>query len=53
MVAEDLIPGNLLVEPCRFVRFLIIDAARSEMSAGTGSNDLAVNDIDVPPEFFV
>jgi hypothetical protein len=25
----------------------------SEMSAGTGGNDLAVNDVDIPPKFFV
>ena len=53
VVAERLIPGNRLIQPCRLIRFLIIDGIGSEMGAGAGGNDLAVNDVDKPPEFVV
>ena len=53
VVAEGLIPGDRLIKPCRLVRFLIIDGVGSEMSTGTWGDDLAVKDIDIPPQFVV
>ena len=48
VVADDLIPGDRLVEPGGLERFLIIDGVGSDMSAGAGGDDLAVKDIDIP-----
>jgi|GEM_PF-4739691 hypothetical protein len=48
VIAEGLIPGDGLIKPCCLVRFLIIDGAGSEMSAGTWDDNLAVEDINVP-----
>ena len=53
VVADDLIPGDRLVEPGGLVRFLIIDGIGPGMSAGTGGNDLAVKDIDKPSQFVI
>ena len=53
VVAESLIPGDRLIQPCRLVRFLIINGVGSEMSAGAGRDDLAVEDIDIPSQFVV
>ncbi len=53
VVAERLIPGDRLIQPCCLIRFLIIDGIGSEMGAGAGGNDLAVQDVDKPPEFVV
>src|SRR5450756_976683 len=53
VVAERLVPGDRLVKPCRLVRFLIINAIGAEMCAGTWGDDLAVQDIDIPPQLVV
>ena len=53
MVAEDLIPGNRGIESSGAVRLLVVDGGSSRVSAGTWMDNLAVNDIDIPPEFVV
>jgi len=53
VVAERLIPGDCFIQPCRLIRFLIVDGAGSQMGAGTGLNDLAVQNIDIPTRFVV
>jgi hypothetical protein len=53
VVADDLIPGDRLVEPGGLIRFLIIDGVGSGMSARAGGNDLAVKDIDEPSQFVI
>jgi len=53
VVAEGLIKGDRLIKAGCLVRHLIIDGIVSEISAGTRSDDLAVNDINIPPQFIV
>jgi hypothetical protein len=53
VVAERLIPGDGLIQPRRFVWFLIVDRVGSDMRAGAGPDDFAVQDIDIPPCFVV
>jgi len=53
VVAQCLIPGDRLVESRRLVRLLIINGFSSQMTAGAGRNDLAVDDIDIPAKFIV
>src|SRR5664280_113291 len=53
VVAESLIPGNRLVEPRGLERFLIFDRFGSEMSPGTRADNLAVEDVNIPPHLVV
>jgi len=53
VVPHCLIPGNGRVEPRRFVGFLIIDGFGSQMRAGAGPDNLAVENVDIPPKFIV
>ena len=48
-----LIPRDRLVEPGRLEWFLIINITGSFVSAGTGVDHLAVQDIDIPSELVV
>ena len=48
VIANGLIPGNGLVKAGCLVRFLVINAVLTAMRAGTGTDDLAIHDIDVP-----
>ena len=53
MVAENLIPWDRLIKARRLVRFLIVDSIGSEMGARTRNNELAVDNVDIPPCFVV
>ena len=53
MVADDLIPGDRFIEPDGLERFLIIDGVGSDMGAGAGGNELAVQDIDIPSQLVI
>ncbi len=53
MVADDLVPGDRPVEPRRLEGLLVVDGAGPYVGAGTGRDDLAVNDVDIPPQFVV
>ena len=53
VVTDGLIPRDRLIEPDGLERSLIIDAVGPDMGAGTGGDDLAVEDIDVPLELIV
>ena len=53
MVAKGLIEGDRSVQSRCLERFLIINGVSATMSAGTGGNDLAVNDVKIPPQFVV
>ena len=48
MIADGLIPGNRLVKSGRLVRLLVINAVLTAVRAGTGSDELAIHDVDVP-----
>ena len=53
MVADDLVPGNRLVEPGRLVGPLVIDGFRPPVRARARGDPLSVHDVDEPPELVV
>ena len=53
MVADDLVPGDRLVEPGRLVGHLVIDGVRPPVRSRAWSDPLSVHDVDKPPQFVV
>ena len=48
MVTDDLIPGDLLIQPLGQEGHLVIDAAFPGMSTGTGVDHTTIHHIDKP-----
>ena len=49
VIAEGLIPLDRLIKPRGLIRLLIIDGGSADVSAGAWRDELAVEDVDIPP----